>query len=112
MEETKKVEKTKQKNTGMAIVGLIIFFVPLLTDAKNDPFVKFYVKQGLVLFIGWIAIGVATGILVYIPFLGYLLSQLASLAWLVLLIVGIIAAANGEQKPLPVVGQYADRFKF
>ena len=103
---------TKKKNTGMAIVGLIIFFVPLLTDAKNDPFVKFWVKQGLVLFIGWVAIGVLTGILVYIPFLGYIISQLASLVWFILLIIGIMSAANGEEKPLPIVGQYANRFKF
>ena len=102
----------KQKNTGMAIVGLIIFFVPLLTDSKNDPFVKFYVKQGLVLFIGWIVIAVLTGILIYIPFLGYIISQLASLALLIILIIGIIAAANGEQKPLPIVGQFANQFKF
>lgn len=108
MEET----KSKQKNTGMAIVGLIIFFVPLLTDAKNDPFVKFWVKQGLVLFIGWIVIAVLTGVLIYVPFLGYLISQLASLAWLIVLIIGIINAANGEQKPLPIVGQFASQFKF
>ena len=53
-------KKASGKNTGMAIVALIIFFVPLLTDAKKDPFVKFYVKQGLVLFIGWIAISIIT----------------------------------------------------
>jgi uncharacterized membrane protein len=74
--------------------------------------VKFYVKQGLVLFIGWIVIAVLTGILVYIPFLGYLISQLASLAWLIILIIGIVGAANGEQKPLPLIGQFAGQFKF
>lgn len=94
------------------MVGLIIFFVPLLTDSKNDPFVKFWVKQGLVLFIGWIVIGVVTGILVYVPFLGYVISQLLSLAWTIILIIGIVAVANGEQKPLPIVGQFANQFKF
>ena len=38
-------------NTGMAVLAYILFFIPLLTDAKNDPFVKFHVKQGLVLFL-------------------------------------------------------------
>jgi len=108
-EEVKKgAVKSSGKNTGMAIAGLIIFFVPLLTDAKDDPFVKFYVKQGLVLFICWLI----SGFLVYIPVLGGILSQLASLGLVVILIIGIIAASNGEQKPLPVIGQYADRFKF
>ncbi|GAF91940.1 unnamed protein product, partial [marine sediment metagenome] len=47
MEEATK----KEKNTGMAIVAYILFFIPLLTDAKNDPFVKYHVKQGLSLFL-------------------------------------------------------------
>ena len=42
----------KSKNTTMAIIAYIIFFVPLLTgDAKKDSFVKYHVKQGLVLFL-------------------------------------------------------------
>lgn len=108
MEETKKEEKSKQKNTGMAIVGLIIFFVPLLTDAKNDPFVKFYVKQGLVLLI----CELIAGAFAYIPVFGYTISQLLSLGLLIILIIGIIAAAGGEQKRLPVIGQFADQLKF
>lgn len=53
--ETKQV--SKGKNIGMAIVAYIIFFIPLLTEAKKDPFVKYHVKQGLVLFIAWIIVG-------------------------------------------------------
>jgi len=47
--------KTEEKNTGMAIVAYILFFIPLLTDAKKDPFVKYHVKQGLVIFLAWIS---------------------------------------------------------
>lgn len=53
----------KEKNTGMAIVAYIIFFIPLLTEAKNDPFVKYHVKQGLVLFIGWVIVWIISSIL-------------------------------------------------
>jgi len=35
-----------QKNTAMGIIAYIVFFVPLLTSSKNDPFVKYHVKQG------------------------------------------------------------------
>ena len=108
----KEASKAGGKNTGMAIVALIIFFVPLLTDSKNDPFVKYYVKQGLVLFIGWIVISIITGILVYVPFLGYVISQLLSLVLFIILIIGIMNAAKGEEKPLPLIGQYAENFKF
>lgn len=97
-----------QKNTGMAVVAYILFFIPLLTDAKNDPFVKFHVKQGLLLFIGWIIVWV----------LGMITWRLWSVLWildlglLVLLILGIINALNGKQEPLPIVGKFADSFKF
>ena len=41
-----------KKNTTMAVIAYIIFFVPLLTgDAQKDAFVKYHVKQGLVLFL-------------------------------------------------------------
>ncbi len=98
-----------QKNTGMAILGYILFFVPLLTDAKDDPFVKYHVKQGLLL---WI-IAVAAAVLGVIPILGWIIALIVPLVVFVLAILGIINAANGEMKPVPLVGQYAEQwFKF
>ncbi|MDD5146853.1 MAG: DUF4870 domain-containing protein, partial [Candidatus Pacebacteria bacterium] len=85
-----------------------IFFIPLLTDAKNDPFVKYHVKQGLVLFIGWV-IEMFVGV---IPFLGWVIAPLLGIFLLVLFIVGIVNAINGQEKPLPVVGGFAENFKF
>jgi hypothetical protein len=41
----------KEKNTGMAVVGIILPIIPLLTEDKKDPYVKYYTKQGLVLWI-------------------------------------------------------------
>ena len=102
------VPQKQVKNIGMAIVAYLIFFIPLLTKAKNDPFVKYHVKQGLLLFIGWIV----AGIIGYIPVFGWFLAPLLSIALLILLIIGIMSALKGEQKPLPVIGQYATSFKF
>lgn len=99
------------KNTAMAVIAYILFFVPLLTgDAKKDAFVKYHTKQGLVLFllavlvnlIGWL-----------VPFyFWYSISWLFSLCILVLLVLGIINAVNGKQEPLPVIGKFASIFKF
>jgi len=109
MEEAKKEDlKVKGKNTGMAIVAYILFFIPLLTDAKNDPFVKYHVKQGLVLFICWIVAGIISSL----PVFGWMVSPILSLAALILLIVGIMNAANGKETPLPLIGQFASQFKF
>lgn len=99
------------KNTTMAVIAYILFFVPLLTgDAKKDPFVKYHVKQGLVLFLLAVLIQVVGCI---IPFYFWLtISWLLSLCVLVLLILGIVNAVNGKQEPLPVIGRFADVFKF
>src|SRR5271170_1097011 len=90
-------------NNMMAVLAYlwILIIIPFLTDAKNDPFVKYHLKQGLALIIfeaiGW----VAGWFLVFIPFLGWLIMTLWWLASLVLTIVGIINVVNGAEKELP-----------
>jgi len=104
MEEATK----KEKNTGMAIVAYILFFIPLLTDAKNDPFVKYHVKQGLSLFL----VAVVIRIIAYIPIVGWALVWPFNILLFVLFVIGIMHALNGEQKPLPVIGKFGEKFKF
>ncbi|MCD6232872.1 DUF4870 domain-containing protein [bacterium] len=108
MEETPK----KERNTGMAIVAYILFFIPLLTNAKNDPFVKYHVKQGLALFITAIAAAIINQFLFLIPFLGWGLSWLIGFFVFALFIVGVSNASKGEQKPLPLIGKFGEKFKF
>lgn len=105
------MEETTQnkKNTGMAIVAYIIFFIPLLTDAKNDPFVKYHVKQGLILFIAGVIVSLFARA---IPVLGFLISPILNIILFILLIIGILNAAKGLEKPLPIIGHLADSFKF
>jgi len=104
------VKKGNGKNIGMAVLGYIIFFLPLLTDAKNDPFVKFHVKQGLVLLITEVGISVVGTI---VPFLGwFIILPLGSIFILVLWIIGVVNAINGTEKELPFVGSFAKHFTF
>jgi uncharacterized membrane protein len=99
-----------QKNIGMAVIAYILFFVPLLTDAKNDPFVKFHVKQGLVLLLTQIVISIVGSV---IPFLGwFLILPLGSIFVFILWIMGILNAVNGTQKELPLIGGFATHFTF
>ncbi|MFA5777294.1 MAG: hypothetical protein WC906_02560 [Parcubacteria group bacterium] len=96
-----------EKNKAMAIVGYIIpilFFIPLVTDAKNSPFAKFHANQQLMLLLSAIAVNVVGGI---IPFLGwFIILPLGSIALIVLAIMGIIGAAKGEMKKLPIIGGF------
>ncbi len=105
MEET---TQSSKKNTGMAVIAYIIFFIPLLTDAKNDPFVKYHVKQGLVLFIGYI-VEMFIGM---IPIIGWILYPLLGIFLFIMFIIGIMNAVGGKEKPLPVIGGFAQNFKF
>jgi len=98
----------KEKNTGMAIVAYIIFFIPLLTEAKNDPFVKFHVQQGLALFICGVIVWIINSIL---PWQLRIISQLFNICLLVLMIIGIINASRGEKNPLPLIGKFGEQFK-
>lgn len=99
----------KGKNTGMAILAYIIFFIPLLTDSKKDPFVKYHVKQGLVIFLGWVLVGILG---MFLPWGFWWLERLLDLGLFILMIMGIISASKGEQKPLPVIGKIGEGFKF
>jgi uncharacterized membrane protein len=90
----------------MAMVAYIVFFIPLLTESKDDPFVKFHIKQGLTLFVAWIAMGFAS----MIPLIGWELAPFLSLAMLALMVIGIMNANKGERKSLPLIGGFADRF--
>lgn len=95
-----------EKNKLFAIIGYIfpiLFFVPLVSDAKNSPFAKFHANQQLnfLLFtvVGYIASSILTFILI-----GILLWFVVAIGSIVFMILGIINASKGEMKPLPVIG--------
>ena len=93
-----------QKNKMMAILGYLIFFIPLLTgDHQKSPFVKFHTNQGTILFISGFICSI---VLTVIPIIGWIILPFACLAWLILGIFGIINAANGKLTQLPVIGKF------
>jgi uncharacterized membrane protein len=85
--------------------------VPLIA-AKDSPFARYHTNQGLVLFLAWLVLSIGVYIVsmifYIIPGLGYVLAQILNLAvlgaGLALMIMGIMAAAKGEMKPLPIIG--------
>lgn len=91
-----------ENNKGMAIVAYILFFVPLLA-APNSPFAKYHANQGLTLFLTCVALNIVLGI---IPIIGWLLLPIANLGCLALAVLGIVVAAQGGAKPLPIIGKY------
>ncbi len=97
------------KNAGMGILAYIgpLVIVSYLT-AKEDPFVKFHIKQGLVLFTIEIVVWLLSSALWSL----WMLLSLVNLATLVLSVIGIINVIKGEEKKLPLVGDLARYFTF
>ncbi|SFM03237.1 Uncharacterized membrane protein [Paenibacillus sp. 1_12] len=90
------------ENKVIGIVAYIIFFLPLIV-AKQSRFAMYHANQGLLLLIVCLACNIVLGA---IPIIGWILLPIANLGTLVLTILGIINAANGQLKPLPLIGKY------
>jgi len=95
-----------EKNKTMAILAYFIFFLPLVTDAKDSPFAKFHANQSLMVLLASIAVHVIMGILTAVT-LGFasLLWLLAMLVVFVFWIMGLVNASKGEMKELPLIGE-------
>lgn len=90
-----------EQNKIMGILAYIIFFIPLLA-ARESKFAMYHANQGLVLFLAGIAVSILGSI---IPILGwFVILPLCMLAITVLAILGIVNAAKGLIKPLPIIG--------
>lgn len=94
-----------EKNKAYAVLAYfgILCLLPLLA-AKDSKFAMFHGNQGLVLLIAEVVLAFGGFILFFLPVIGALISFALWVAILVLAIMGIISAANGEMKPLPIIG--------
>ena len=79
-----------------------LLFLVAIIAAPNSKFAKFHANQGLVLFIADLIICAVA----VIPFIGWIVSSVGGVACLVLSIIGIINAAQGNAKELPIIGKY------
>lgn len=103
MAEEKKPAPTGAPDSKLmaALSYLWILSIIMLAIKKDDDFVKFHAKQGLVIFI-FSLIGI-------IPFLWFI-SWLIWIITVILVIIGFIKAYNGERFKIPVVGDIANKF--
>jgi uncharacterized membrane protein len=99
-----------EKNRAFAIISYLwILFVVGLIAAPNSKFAKYHANQGLVLFLASIIALVGCFVIGIVPIVNMVLVLIAPLlwvGWLVLTILGIVNAAGGHRKPLPMIGHY------
>lgn len=92
-----------------AASAYIVFFLPLLT-AKDSKFAMFHASQGTNLF----ALSLVVWLIgTVIPVLGwFLIGPIGTVVVIIFAIIGIINAANGQMKELPLIGKYKLLDKF
>lgn len=87
----------------LSYVG-ILFILPLLVNGGNSRYGKFHANQGFILFLLDIVCMIVSAVLSWIPFIGALIRAILSLVVLALMILGIVNAATGKAKELPLIG--------
>jgi len=103
-----------KKNTVMAALAYVVFFLPLLTESKKDKYVRFHVRQGLALFILFFGFRFLTLFLLsplarsFDPIYSGVL-YLTNVALLVFFGWGVWGAIQGEKRLLPIIGAWADK---
>lgn len=87
----------------LAYIG-ILFLVPLLA-APQSQFARFHANQGLVLFIVDVIFGIVIRVCAFIPIVGWIVSSVLGLIAFVFMVLGIVNAASGKGKELPLIGK-------
>jgi uncharacterized membrane protein len=88
----------------VTIIPAIIFLV--VAPYNRSKFVRFHSFQSIIF---CIALAVLHVVLLFVPFVGWALSGLVSLAALALWIVLLIKAYGGQMWKLPIVGDFAEQ---
>lgn len=94
----------------LSYIGFL-FIIPLLA-VKDSRFAKFHANQGLVVFLAQMIINVASGAVcallsaIHLGTMAALVAPLVSLISLALSVIGIINAAQGKAKEIPVIGKF------
>ena len=93
----------------ITIIGWVIAY--FVGKDKADDLLKYHLKQGFGLFIFSFIWGILISILAGVTGIGMI--RILGLVNLILMIIGIINAANNVKKPLPIIGKmFENNFGF
>jgi len=111
--------KTTALVSYITIIGWLISFFSYKGQEK-DSLVSYHLRQSFGLFVAYVVYWFLASIIMmaigHIGFLARLIDTilyLGYLAFFVLMIIGILNASKGEEKPLPIIGQiFEGNFNF
>jgi uncharacterized membrane protein len=94
----------------VTIIPAIIFLV--MEPYNKSRFIRFHAFQCLFFAVAWTMLWIALSIVAHIPFLGWLtilLWPLVGLAGLIIWVILLLKANQGQMFKLPVVGDMAEK---
>ncbi|MEL6141168.1 MAG: hypothetical protein AAFU67_06090 [Bacteroidota bacterium] len=87
----------------LAFVGLIISYV---LNKPTSELGSFHIRQALGIYLLFLV----SGLVITIPILGWIAGGAGFLLGFILWLIGIVDAFNGQQKPVPVLGEHFQRW--
>lgn len=107
-------EETKTTSSGMNqnVAGLLCYLAGWITGLifflieKENKFVRFHAMQSIITFGALTVLFIVLG---FIPIVGWMLMPFLGLAQLVLWILLMVKAYQGEKFMLPVIGEMAEK---
>ena len=109
---TPEVPATEDKTVAilsyLTLIGFIVAIV--LHGSKKTRLGTFHLRQSLGLLITAIACWVLNIILAFIPIIGWITIIIVWLGLFALWLMGLIAAASGQTKPVPVLGEHYQKW--
>jgi uncharacterized membrane protein len=93
-----------KKTTGIvAYITLIGWLIAFLAGDKEGA--KFHLNQALVIMLSSIISGIISGIIGFIPIIGAIISLVLGVFIFVCWIMGLVAACQGVEKEVPLIGK-------
>jgi len=95
----------------LSIIGWIIAFV--MHGSNKTTLGAYHLRQTIALFVISLCTWIVQVLLVFIPYIGWTLDILLIFVYIglfVLWIIGFVAALNGQEKPMPLIGKKAQQW--
>ena len=109
-----KMSKDIEEGKFWAFLGvflLVLGFILVLLAKKDNKYAMYYGKQGLVLFIAYIGVWLIWMVMHMIPILGWIIGIGLWVIFVVLWIIGLVYSLSGEEKDIPLIGEFARKIK-
>ncbi|GAC1425919.1 MAG: hypothetical protein NVSMB7_02400 [Chitinophagaceae bacterium] len=99
-------QKTISWLSYVTLIGLIIALIMYNSSNDKSSLARFHLRQSFGIFATGIALYIAMIMMVFVMPFFFFIIPFIGIAIFILAILGLIAAVNGEEKPVPLLGDF------